>query len=90
MTGAGAGAAGGGASDGKHERPFRGEPRQKDPHAVLGVSRNASPAEIRQAYRELAQRYHPDKVNHLGEEFRELAEKRFKEVQHAYQELTKG
>jgi DnaJ like chaperone protein len=31
--------------------------------------------------------YHPDKVIHLGEEFRELAENRFKEIQKAYQEL---
>ncbi|MBW1817978.1 MAG: DnaJ domain-containing protein [Deltaproteobacteria bacterium] len=45
--------------------------------------------EIRKAYRELANRYHPDKVNHLGEEFRDLAEERFKEVQTAYQELTR-
>jgi DnaJ like chaperone protein len=60
----------------------------KDPYAVLGVARNASPDEIKSAYRRLAGQYHPDKVIHLGEEFRELAEKRFKEIQEAYQELN--
>ena len=59
----------------------------KDPYSVLGVSRNASPKTIKNAYMRLAGQYHPDKVVHLGEEFRELAERRFKEIQEAYQEL---
>ena len=32
-------------------------------------------------------KYHPDRVMHLGEEFRALADKRFKEIQQAYMEL---
>ena len=59
-----------------------------DPHRILGVSRNASAEEIKHAYRELANKYHPDKLEHLGDEFKTLAEKRFKEIQQAYQELT--
>jgi hypothetical protein len=59
----------------------------KDPYVVLGVGRNASPEEIKSAYKSLANQYHPDKVLHLGEEFRELAEIRFKEIQKAYNEL---
>ena len=58
-----------------------------DPYRVLGIGKNASAAEIKQAYRQLAIKYHPDKVEHLGEEFKLLAEKRFKEIQQAYQEL---
>jgi hypothetical protein len=58
-----------------------------DPYSVLGVRRNATSEQIKQAYRQLANQYHPDKVIHLGEEFRELAEKRFKEIQEAYQKL---
>jgi uncharacterized membrane protein YkvA (DUF1232 family) len=59
-----------------------------DPYEVLGVSRGSSREEIKSAYRKLASKYHPDKVNHLGEEFKNLAEKRFKEIQEAYQELV--
>jgi DnaJ like chaperone protein len=58
-----------------------------DPHRILGIEPNASVEQIKQAYRELASRYHPDKLEHLGEEFKTLAEKRFKEIQQAYQEL---
>nr|MBC8362622.1 DnaJ domain-containing protein [Candidatus Desulfatibia profunda] len=60
-----------------------------DPYTVLNIERNASPEEIKQAYRKLANQYHPDKVQHLGEEFRKLAEKRFKEIEAAYRQLTK-
>ena len=59
----------------------------KDPHTVLGVEPGATPEEIRQAYRRLAAQYHPDKVAHLGEELRALAEQRFKEIQQAYETL---
>lgn len=59
----------------------------KDPYNVLDVSRNASQEEIKKAYRKLANQYHPDKVAHLGDEFKKLAEERFKEIQEAYQSL---
>jgi DnaJ like chaperone protein len=58
-----------------------------NPYDVLGIGRSASPTEIKGAYKRLANRYHPDKVAHLGEEFQKLAEERFKEIQEAYQEL---
>lgn len=60
------------------------------PYEILGVSPAASREEIRAAYRRLANQYHPDKVAHLGEEFRQLAETKFKTIQAAYQELTQG
>ncbi len=63
------------------------EAQPKDPYSVLGVQKGASPTEIREAYRRLASQYHPDKVVHLGQEFRDLAEMRFKEIQAAYQKL---
>ena len=60
---------------------------RKDAYTVLGVEPGASEEEIKRAYRELANKYHPDKVEFMGEEFRELAEKKFKEIQEAYQAL---
>ena len=58
-----------------------------DPYSVLNVPKNASPEEIKTAYRKLVNKYHPDKVFHLGEEFKELAEKRFNEIEEAYRKL---
>ena len=60
-----------------------------DPYDVLGVPRGASQDEIRRAYRKLVVKYHPDKVDHLGDEFKVLAEKKFKQIQEAYQELVR-
>jgi DnaJ like chaperone protein len=68
--------------------PYAGDTGPWDPYRMLGVDRSASADEIKHAYRELANKYHPDKLAHLGDEFKELAEKRFKEIQRAYQELT--
>jgi len=66
-----------------------GNEKQKDPYEVLGIARNASPEEIKRAYKHLVSQYHPDKVHHLAGEFRELAEKRFKEIQAAYEALDR-
>lgn len=60
----------------------------KDPYDVLQISRGASQEEIKTAYKNLAGKYHPDKVLHLGEEFQSLAEERFKEIQDAYQKVA--
>lgn len=50
-----------------------------DPYHILGIDRSASAKEIKQAYLELARKYHPDKLEHLGDEFKKLAEIRFKD-----------
>lgn len=60
-----------------------------DPHDILGVPRDADWDTIRKAYHSRANRYHPDKVSHLGEEFQQLAHKKFQEIQWAYDTLAK-
>jgi hypothetical protein len=67
----------------EHERPG-----EKDPYEILGLSPGASQQEIKSAYRRQAQRYHPDRVSHLGEEFQHLAKRRFQEIQWAYETLS--
>lgn len=57
------------------------------PYEILGIEPSASSDEIRAAYRKLANQYHPDKVHHLGTEFQQLAEAKFKAIQEAYQAL---
>ncbi len=54
---------------------------KKDYYEVLGVSKDASDAEIKSAFRKLAKQYHPD----ISKE--ENAEEKFKEIQEAYEVL---
>ncbi|CBH15940.1 chaperone protein DNAj, putative [Trypanosoma equiperdum] len=55
-----------------------------DYYKVLGVSRDASPSDIKKAYHQLALKYHPDKASGNREE----AERLFKEVAEAYDVLS--
>jgi hypothetical protein len=70
------------------ERPS-GVDVEPTPYEILGVAPGATHQQIKEAYRKLAAQYHPDKVVHLGKEFQDLAEKRFKQIQQAYQSLIK-
>jgi uncharacterized membrane protein YkvA (DUF1232 family) len=67
------------------EEPFEDD----DPYKILGIERGASRTDIKGAYRKLAAQYHPDKVQHLGKEFQELAHKKFVAIQKAYDMLIK-
>jgi len=55
----------------------------KDYYEILGVKKDASPEEIKKAFRKLALKYHPDR-NKGNEE----AEQRFKEIANAYEVLS--
>ena len=57
--------------------------KKKDYYRLLGVSKNASPEEIKKAFRKMALKYHPDK--NKGDK---TAEERFKEVNEAYAVLS--
>jgi DnaJ like chaperone protein len=53
-------------------------------YAVLGLEKGTDFVEIKKAYRKLSMQYHPDKVGHLGEEFKKIAEEKMKEINVAY------
>lgn len=58
-------------------------------YKILGVNKSANDNELKKAYRTMATKYHPDKVSHLGDELRLLAEEKFKAVNEAYQSIKK-
>lgn len=60
----------------------------KDHYDTLELAPDASPEEIKRAFRTQIARYHPDKVQHLGKEFQELAQTRAAELTAAYSTLS--
>lgn len=56
---------------------------KRDYYEILGVKKDATPEEIKKTYRKLALKYHPDRNSSDGD-----AEKKFKEINEAYQVLS--
>ena len=59
----------------------------KDPYEVLGVSRNATDDEIKDAYRQLARKYHPD--NYGDNPLSDLAKEKMQEINEAYDTIVR-
>ena len=56
---------------------------------ILGITDKDTPGTIKIRYRELLTKYHPDKVQHLGVEFQEMAERKTKAIMTAYEFFQK-
>jgi DnaJ-domain-containing protein 1 len=57
---------------------------------LLGVSEDATPEQIRKAYQDRVRQYHPDRVAQAAPELQRLAELRTKELNAAYEALTRS
>ena len=58
-------------------------------YKILEIPPDASDAELKNAYRSMAQKYHPDKVTHLGPEMQKAAQEKFQKLNAAYNEIKK-
>lgn len=58
-------------------------------YKILGIDANATDEEVKRAYREMAKKYHPDKVAYLGDDVRKAAEQKLQEVNEAYDKIRK-
>jgi len=81
---------GGGSSNGNYQQaqPGRGPSLQRS-YASLGIKAEASPQEIKRAYRKLVSQYHPDKLVSQGlpDEMMEMSKKRVREINAAYDKI---
>src|ERR1035437_9392288 len=59
-----------------------------DPYQVLGIDRNSSEEQVKNAYREQAKKYHPD--NYTNNPLADLAEEKMKEINEAYDQIMSG
>ena len=60
----------------------------KDPYSILGISPSATDDEVKEAYRALARKYHPD--NYMDDNpLKELANEKMQEINEAYDEILR-
>ena len=58
-------------------------------YKALEIEPSATIDEIKKAYRRMAMKYHPDKVNSLGEDVKKSATEKFRAINEAYEQLKK-
>ncbi|MEP2936659.1 MAG: TerB family tellurite resistance protein [Gilvibacter sp.] len=58
-------------------------------YKILEIDKTATISDIKKAYRTMAKKYHPDKLEHMDAAYRKGAEQKFRKVQEAYESLQK-
>lgn len=58
-------------------------------YKILEIEKSASDAEVKKAFRTMAKKYHPDKIQHMDEAHIKGAEEKFRRVQEAYEQIQK-
>ena len=64
-------------------------PETDSSYKILEIERSVTDDDVKKAYRKMAMKYHPDKVAHLGDDFRKTADDKFKQVNNAYNKIKK-
>lgn len=59
-------------------------------YKILGINNSASVDEVKKAYRKMAMKYHPDKLQGVSSDIVKLAEEKFQLVQDAYENIMKS
>lgn len=58
-------------------------------YKILEIEKSASDEEVKKAFRTMAKKYHPDKLQHMDEAYQKGAEEKFRKVQEAYEQIQK-
>ncbi|MGB0886598.1 MAG: TerB family tellurite resistance protein [Vicingaceae bacterium] len=58
-------------------------------YKILEIEKSATDDEVKKAYRKMAVKYHPDKVSHMGDEYKESAKQKFQKMKDAYDNIKK-
>ncbi|MBO4751276.1 MAG: TerB family tellurite resistance protein [Bacteroidales bacterium] len=61
-----------------------------DPYKILGIDSSATDMEVKKAYRRLAMKYHPDRVETMGDAIKRNAEEQFKKINEAYETICRA
>lgn len=58
-------------------------------YKILEIDKQATNDEVKKAYRKMAVKYHPDKVAHMGDEYKDSAKQKFQKMKDAYETIKK-
>ena len=75
---------------GGRRRTFSTRDKLDNAYDILGIPKGSSKADVKKAYRTLSKKYHPDKVSHLGEEYKRIATEKFINIKDAYDRIMEN
>ena len=58
-------------------------------YKILEIDKKATDDDVKKAYRKMAVKYHPDKVSHMGDEYKDSAKQKFQNMKDAYDNIKK-